>query len=318
MDQPINGEDLKIKIIPKLYAVIDIGTNSTRLLIFKEDKGKLVRVNKSVRYTRMGQDIETTKMLHPDAQKRNTEALEEFMKIARDYDVKEFYVYGTSAMREAENSKDYQKAIKKRLGLDINIISGEEEAQLGFLGVSQSFHGKVLIFDIGGGSTEFILGENDLIDQMISLKMGCVRSTEKYLLTDPPMVSELDALNEQIAMELKQKMKKIIPEDAYELIGIGGTATSLSTIKQKLTIYDSEKIHNSQITREQLQRIVNLLAKKTIAEREEIIGLEAKRADIILAGGLILLNILKITKAETFTVCDYDNLEGSAFKEFII
>lgn len=317
MDQPQNCDQEQIKKVPNTYAVMDVGTNSTRLLVFKDEKGKLVRINKSVRYTRMGQDLDQTKMLNPDAQKRNTEVLEEFMKIASDYDVKAFYLYGTSAMREAGNSRQYQEAVKDRLGLEINIISGEEEARLGFMGVSQSFHGKILIFDIGGGSTEFILGENDRISQMISLKIGCVKASEKYLVTDPPTKSEIEALNKDLIKSLQDQLKNIIPTDNYELIGIGGTATSLATIKQKLAIYDSQKIHNSQITGDELKEIISLLAEKTIAQRQEIIGLEAKRADIILGGALILLNILQVTGDKIFTICDYDNLEGAGYKEFI-
>ncbi len=317
MDQPQNCDQEQIKKVPNTYAVMDVGTNSTRLLVFKDEKGKLVRINKSVRYTRMGQGVDQTKMLNPDAQKRNTEVLEEFMKIASDYDVKAFYLYGTSAMREAGNSRQYQEAVKDRLGLEINIISGEEEARLGFMGVSQSFHGKILIFDIGGGSTEFILGENDRISQMISLKIGCVKASEKYLVTDPPTKSEIEALNKDLIKSLQDQLKNIIPTDNYELIGIGGTATSLATIKQKLAIYDSQKIHNSQITGDELKEIISLLAEKTIAQRQEIIGLEAKRADIILGGALILLNILQVTGDKIFTICDYDNLEGAGYKEFI-
>ena len=315
MDHSIKCDESKI--VPKFYAVMDIGTNSTRLLIFKKEEGKLVRINKSVRYTRMGQGVDKIKMLNPDAQKRNTEVLEEYMKIASDYDVERIYVYGTSAMREAGNSKAYQEVVRNRLGLDIEVISGEEEARLGFMGVSQSFHGKILIFDIGGGSTEFILGKNDEISKMISLNMGCVKVTEKYLLTDPPKSSEMNALNQEITQRLKDELKNIIPKKPYELIGIGGTATSLSTIKQKLEIYDTEKIHNSKITRDELEDIIKNLSEKTLVEREKMIGLESKRADIILGGAMILHNILKLTGEDSFTVCDYDNMEGAGFKEFI-
>lgn len=145
----------------KPCAVMDIGTNSTRMLIFREDQGDLVRINKSVRYTRMGQGVNESKRLHPDAMKRNTEALEEFLKISSDYEVQDFYIFGTSAMRDAGNTAEYQQSVKERLGLDVVVIGGEEEAQLGFMGVSQCFDEKVLVFDIGGGSTEFILGEKE-------------------------------------------------------------------------------------------------------------------------------------------------------------
>lgn len=300
------------------FAVIDIGTNSTRMLIFRNDQDNLVRVNKSVRYTRMGQGVDRTGLLHPDAQKRNLEALEEFKNIAEDYDVKAFYIFGTSAMRDAENTQEFTDQVKEKLGLNIEVISGEEEAELGFIGVSQSFNEKLLIFDIGGGSTEFIFGENNELKKMISINLGCVRATEKYLFSDPPTIQELKRLNEDIYAELMGKVGNFIPQSPYKLIGIGGTATSLSTIKQGLKIYDSEKVHESIVTRDELEAMIEDLSGKTIEERQNIAGLEAKRADIILAGALILLNIFKVTGEESFTVSDYDNLEGAAYRHFVL
>ena len=301
------------------HAVIDIGTNSTRMLIFRNDHENLFRVNKTVRYTRMGQGVNRTGQLHPDAQKRNLEALEEYKNIAaEDYDVKSFYVFGTSAMRDAENTEEFTDQVKERLGLDIEVISGETEAELGFIGVSQSFNEKLLIFDIGGGSTEFIVGEDRQLEKMISINMGCVRATEKYLFSDPPTFQELERLNEDIYAELMKEIKDFIPQRPYRLIGIGGTATSLSTIKQGLKIYDSEKVHGSIITRDELEVMIEELSKKTIAERQHIVGLEAKRADIILAGAFILLNVFKVTGEKSFTVSDYDNLEGAAYRHFVM
>lgn len=299
-------------------AVIDIGTNSTRMLVFRNENGKLIRVNKSVRYTRMGQGVNQTGRLHPDAEKRNLEALEEFKHIAQDYRVQDFYLFGTSAMRDAENTGDYVAAVKEKLGFDIEVISGEDEAELGFVGVSQCFDEKILIFDIGGGSTEFIFGENNEIKKMMSINLGCVRCTEEYLFSDPPTGQELERLNEKIFTEFEKKVKDLLPSKPYKLIGIGGTATSLSTIKQELKTYNSERVHKSTITRDELEAMIVDLSGKTIKERQNIVGLEAKRADIILAGALLLLNIFKITGETIFTVCDYDNLEGAAYRRFVM
>jgi exopolyphosphatase/guanosine-5'-triphosphate,3'-diphosphate pyrophosphatase len=298
-------------------AVIDIGTNSTRMLIFKNKEEKLVRINKSVRYTRMGQDVNQTHVLHPDAQNRNIEALEEYKSIAKDYDVSDFYVFGTSAMRDATNTNAFIKKVKEKTGFDINVISGENEAEFGFLGVSQTFREKILIFDIGGGSTEFVYGDNNQIRKMMSLNLGCVRATETYLFSNPPTFQEVERLNEDIYAELVKKVKDFPISRPYKLIGIGGTATSLATIKQKLKTYDSEKVHNSQISREELEYMIDDLSKRTIEERQSIIGLEAKRADIILAGAIILLNILKVTDEKKFWVSDFDNLEGAGYSHFI-
>jgi exopolyphosphatase/guanosine-5'-triphosphate,3'-diphosphate pyrophosphatase len=310
--------ETKLEKSKENFAVIDIGTNSTRMLIFRNDQGDLIRVNKSVRYTRMGQGVNHTGQLHPDAQKRNFDALEEYKKIAEDYGVKSFYIFGTSAMRDAENTSEFTTHIKEKLGLDIEVISGDTEAELGFIGVSQCFNERILVFDIGGGSTEFIFGEENRLKRRISINLGCVRATEEYLFSDPPTFQELELLNEDIFVQMVKKTEDFIPSKPYKLIGIGGTATSLSTIKQKLKIYDSKKVHESIITQDELDTMIEVLAAKTIQERQIIVGLEAKRADIILAGAVILQNIFKVTGEKSFTVCDYDNLEGAAFRHFMM
>lgn len=303
---------------PKInHAVIDIGTNSTRMLIFREDKnGDLFRVNKSVRYTRMGQDVNKTKMLHPDAIKRNMDALEEYKKIAEDYHVQDFYIFGTSAMRDAENTQAFIRMVKEKLDLDIEVISGEKEAEYGFLGVAQCFNERILIFDIGGGSTELIYGEGQDLKKMRSLNIGCVRSTESFIQNDPPTAEELRALNAQAVDFLKGTLREYEDYKPYKLVGIGGTATTVSTIKQKMQIYDSEAVHQSEITREELNAIAQDLSAKTLEERRAIAGLEAKRADIIIAGVNILNDILYVTGQNHFIVCDYDNLEGAAWSRY--
>lgn len=313
-----SSTDGKQKIKKRHLAVIDIGTNSTRMLIFRNDQGKLVRVNKSVRYTRMGQGVNQTRKLHPDAEKRNSEALEEFKNIAADYDVEGFYLFGTSAMRDAENTAAYLDNVKEKLGFQIEVISGEAEAELGFVGVSQCFDEKILIFDIGGGSTEFIYGEDNEIKRMMSINLGCVRCTEEFIFSDPPTFQELELLNEKIYAEFEKRTQGFLPSKPYRLIGIGGTATTLATIKQELRTYNSEAVHKSTITKDELERMIDNLSGKTIKERQNIVGLEVKRADIILAGAFLLLNIFKITGENSFTVCDYDNLEGAAYRHFVM
>lgn len=304
---------------PKINrAVIDIGTNSTRMLVFREDrKGQLFRVNKSVRYTRMGQGVNQTGKLHPDAIKRNLEALEEFKGIASDYDVAEMRVFGTSALRDAEDSDVFVKLAKENLGIDVEIISGNEEAELGFLGVSQCFNERILIFDIGGGSTELICGEGNDLKKMMSLNIGCVRSTEMYIQNDPPTADELAEMNKAVTQQLKAALSGYEGFKPYTLVGIGGTATTISTIQQKLKIYNSEKVHQSRITKTDLEKILEDLSSKTVEERSAIVGLEAKRADIIIAGASILNAILECSGESGFTVCDFDNLEGAAYRYFL-
>lgn len=299
-------------------AVIDIGTNSTRLLIFKTDaSGKLVRINKSVRSTRMGQDLGKTGRLHPDAMARNMAALKEYIAITGDYHTRSIYVFGTSALRDASNAGEFIARVKNELGLTIDVITGEQEATYGFIGVSQCFDERILIFDIGGGSTELILGENHQLMKLVSLNMGCVRGTEAFIHHDPPLSSELAAVRENAAGLLKKVMPDYLKQKPFRLVGIGGTATTLSTIHQGLVAYDSDKVQKSRIDQVDLREMVQGLAAMPLARRKEVAGLNPKRADIILAGACVLDTILKATGIKTFTICDYDNLEGAAFQKFI-
>ena len=301
------------------YAVIDFGSNSIRMLIFRRGKkGSLFQVNRSLRYTRLGQNVGKSGMICEDAMARNLEAATEFAGIAEDYDVKEIYAYGTSALRDAANAAQFLALIREKTGIDIDILSGVEEAQYGFIGVSQCFKGSVLVFDIGGGSTEMIYGKTEITD-MISLNLGCVRSTEEYFAQDPPTEEEMKALFEQACSQIESALAgfHFNEEEPFKLVGIGGTVTSLATIDQGLMIYDSSKVHNSVITVKELDGIISDLASKNLEERQTIPGLEAKRADIILAGAIIVKAVLKAAGRDFFTVCDYDNMEGAAYTRFL-
>ena len=152
--------------------------------------------------------------------------------------------------------------------------------------------------------------------KMKSLNIGSVRSTEAFIENDPPEAEELNQLNQNAAEALEKALADYEGYKPYKLIGIGGTATTVSTIKQKLKIYDSEQVHQSIVTKAELETIIQNLSSKTIDERRQIVGLEAKRADIIIAGTSILDNILTVTGKDSFVVCDYNNLEGAAYSRF--
>ena len=301
----------------KSYAVIDIGTNSTRMLIYRRHKdGTLLRINKSVKNTRMGQDVNKTRKLHKDAITRNLAALQDYIEMGKEYHVVDYYIFGTSAMRDATNTDTFIKKAKETLNLNVFVVSGTTEAEFGFLGVSQCFKEPLLIFDIGGGSTELIDGYAHKINKMYSMNIGCVRMTEQFIHHDPPLTQELDQLNQFIDQEITnafEAMNLKIPFDHKRLVGIGGTATSVSTIVQQLEGYDSEKVHLSAISKSELEEIFEKLITLPLEKRKTIVGLEEKRADIIIAGICILLKILERTQATEYTVCDYDNLEGAAF-----
>ena len=298
-----------------LQAVIDIGTNSTRLLIYRFDgQGQIRRVDRAVRYTRMGQDVNQTGKLHPEAMQRNTAALTDYKKITAEYGIPDesVFIFATSAMRDAENSPAYIQKVRDELNWQISVIPGEREADLGFKGVSQCFDGDILVFDIGGGSTELILGSDDRIIAKKSINMGCVRSTEKYILNDPPILSELDAVRSEALKNVEAVLSEFPQSDFKTLVGIGGTATTLSAMKQAMTDYDSEKIHQSVLTIEEVRILLDRLRQMPLSERQTVPGLAPQRADVIIAGLCIAEAIMTATGRETYTVCDYDNLEGAA------
>lgn len=300
-------------------AIIDIGSNSIRMLIFRKNKqGNLFQVNKSLRYTNLVHDITTTGYLSEDAINRNLEALEEYQRIANDYDVHHVYVYGTNAMREAKNSSVLVDKIKERFGLDVHIISGETEAEYGFYGVSQMFKGPVMIFDIGGGSTEIVSGDEE-IKNKTSLLLGCVRTSEQFIHDQNNI--NLKELTEtyKYAYDLVSKaLEKFELPEEFNLVGIGGTITTLSSIIQKLPIYDSSKINNSIVTIQEIKNCILDFVSKDLEERKEIIGLSKKRADNIVGGSLITLAILNAAKKKKCSVCDFDNMEGAAYIKFIL
>lgn len=299
-------------------AVIDLGTNSIRMLIFRRNKkGQLLNINRSLQYTKLGQNLTKTGVISEDAITRNLEALEDFQKIAKDYDVKHVYIYGTNAMRDAKNSEELVKLIKDRFGLNVDIISGEKEALYEFTGVSLSFHDQVLIFDIGGGSTELISGDKD-IEGVKSLPLGCVRCSEDFIKDQNNIKeSELKELFDYAYSMIKDTLKDFDLSKEFNVIGTGGTITTLSTINQQLEIYDSSKVHNSYLTFDQIRTILKDLVEASLEDRQKIVGLPSKRIDTIVAGTVVTLAVLKAAKKTRCTISDFDNLEGAAYIKFL-
>ncbi len=300
-------------------AVIELGSNSIRLLIFRRNKqGKLFQVNRTLRYTQLNQDLSKTGVISEAAIKRNLNALGEYQKLCQDYDVHHVYLFGTSAMREAKNAAEVAQVIKNQYGLDVHIISGETEAKYGFYGVSQSFKEPILIFDIGGGSTELISGDNE-IENEASLPLGCVRSSEMFIKDQNHITEkEIQDLSDYSFDLINGSLEKFNLEKNYKLVGIGGTITTISSIIQELPIYDSDKIHKSVVNYEQLRSCLDRFVSTDINGRKNIIGLPEKRVNNIAAGTVIALSTLKAAKRTRCTVCDFDSLEGAAYLKFML
>jgi exopolyphosphatase/guanosine-5'-triphosphate,3'-diphosphate pyrophosphatase len=269
-------------------ASIDIGTNTILLIIAKVEGGKIHPLFEIETVARLGKGVQKDGLLLKGAMDRGLQTLAQYLKRCQEMGVQEIFAVGTSALRDAKNSEDFLNLVKGKLDLSIEVISGEEEAQLSFLAVTEDLQEKeksIFVVDVGGGSTEFILGKGDQIKQWISLPLGSVRFTEEFLRSDPVQEEEWGAMERKIRGHLTT-----IPHspEPLSMVAVGGTATTLASVEQGLDDFIPEKIHHFVLKREALKNQILLYRSKTIEERKKIPGLPMARADVILAGGTIL------------------------------
>ncbi|MGZ3538108.1 MAG: Ppx/GppA phosphatase family protein [Thermodesulfobacteriota bacterium] len=273
---------------PKKVASIDIGTNTILLLIAEVEGGRIHPLREIETVARLGEGLQKNGILLKEAMDRGIQTLAQYLKWSQEMGVQEIFAAGTSALREAKNSEDFLGLAKRKLNLSIEVISGEEEAQLSFLAVAKDLQEReksILVVDIGGGSTEFILGKGFQIVQWVSLPIGSVRFTENFLHSDP--VQEEDW--EKMERKIKEQLANVPhPETTASMVAVGGTATTLASVEQGLKDFVAEKIHHFVLGREALRNQLDLYRSKTIEERKKIPGLAPARADVILAGGAVL------------------------------
>jgi exopolyphosphatase/guanosine-5'-triphosphate,3'-diphosphate pyrophosphatase len=297
-----------------MQAVIDIGTNSTRLLV-ADAEGGIKRVEKLTRITRLGRGVDSERRLSESAVRRNMEVLLEYRDIAQSYGITSLRAIATSAVRDASNRDEFVKAVKEETGINVDIISGREEAELGYLGASSVRPGeKVLVVDIGGGSTELVWGGCGGVEYSISMDIGAVRATERFFGPGPitaDTITEGACCMEEMVREAFKGSGK---GEGYALVGIGGTITTLAAIDQVMAEYDRDRVHGYVLKRDRAGSILKRLMSTDVEGRKLIPGLQSGRADIIPAGALILKTILDVSGSDCITVSESDNLEGSLIK----
>lgn len=292
--------------------VIDIGTNSMRLLVSDFKDNKFMTRKKYVNTTRIGKGVDEFGYLTKDAIDNNVNALIEFKKICDENKCEQVYCIGTSALRDSKNKEEFIKNAKEKTNIDVSVISGEEESYLGFKGVLSGVETSenILVIDIGGGSTEFIVGNSKEILFSKSEDIGALRLTEKFF--DDKFSNEESILNMEnfINNTIKETINIIKNYEIGKVVGIGGTITSVSAINQELEVYSMEKIHNSEIYSNNIENIFDNLKNMTLDDKKKVKGLQEKRADIIVSGVGILNIIMKNIEKDTIVVSEYDNLEG--------
>lgn len=293
---------------------IDIGTNSMRLLIGNYINNKIENRKKYVNTTRIGQGVDKEGYITEEAIERNLKALKEFSDICKNEKCDEVYCMGTSALRDSKNGQEFVRRAKELTGIDVDIICGDEESNLGFMGVLEGTDGNksedILVIDIGGGSTEFIVGNEEGIKFCKSENVGALRMTEKFITTDPISDEEYNSMASFIEETLYDTLNVLKEKKISKLVGIGGAITSLSAMNQQLEVYSMEKVHNSIVCKKDLERILQNLKKMTLNDKKTMKGLQPKRADIITAGVKILHIIMEKLEFEEIMISEYDNLEG--------
>jgi len=273
---------------PERVASIDIGTNTILLLIAEVNKGVLKPLLEKETIVRLGEGVQQNGVLLEGAMERGMQTLTQYLKESHEMGVERIFAAGTSALREAKNAGDFLKRAGQELNLEIEVITGEEEAQLSFLAVARDLRNPeklILVVDVGGGSTEFVLGKGNQIDDWVSLPVGSVRFTEQFLLSDP--VRQEEWVN--MKSEINKGLGKVPPlHQPFTMVAVGGTATALASVALRLEHFVYEKIHHFVLGRKALKGQLELYRSKTLEERRKIPGLFPARADVILAGGAIL------------------------------
>lgn len=288
------------------YAVVDLGTNSARLMIATVKNSNVTSQYKTLRAIRIGEGMTEHRSITQAAMERTAYTINEYLELSQECEA--FYCFATSAVRDAINKADFLSYIKANCGVDVDIISGEDEAVLGFAGSVGSQGG---IFDIGGGSTEVMTGSLSNIKFKTSFNIGAVRLLQMF-----PTVDHADPKAYEKVHELAAKTFSNVPaSDDFTYVGIGGTATALAAIDLELSEYSADLVQDHVITLQRAEELCNMLKSMTKEQRKNIIGLQENRADVIVIGAIITLEFLKATNSSSFVISDKDNQEGYLLKK---
>jgi exopolyphosphatase/guanosine-5'-triphosphate,3'-diphosphate pyrophosphatase len=306
------------KTCPSPVGVIDAGTNTIRLLIGCVIDGKVIRIASDRAVTRLGNNLKKTGTLDPENSEKSITSINKFKEECETYNASKIVAVGTSALREAQNSDEFLSEVKRRSGIDIQIISGEKEAELTLKGISGSFEetGRLsypaFIIDVGGGSAEWIFQRSRSVFNADSIPIGAVKLHEAFIKHDPPMPEELRDMQNYISKAFLDSLDSslVAHRSSLSFIATGGTAATIASIALRMDKYDGDKVHMRRIALSSLKKIYESLIKLPIKERAEIKGLEPERADIVVPGILILLVVMEIINAGVLTVSDYGLLEG--------
>ena len=286
---------------------VDLGTNSTRLLVADVEEGRVAEVVRRLAITRLGEGVDESHELLPAAIGRVHAVLDEYAREAAALEAEHVLAVATSAVRDAANGAAFLHGLGDRYGWETRLPDGEEEAETTFRGVTsdRALEADTLLVDIGGGSTELVVGGPDGVSSAVSLQAGCVRLTERFLTSDPPTAGELEAAAAQV--------RSLLPPLAVEsAVGVAGTITTVAAIDLGLAEYDPIRIHGHRIAREAVDGVLTDLAALPLAARELVPGLEPARAPVIVGGLVVLREVMARYGLDRIEVSERDILYGTA------
>ncbi|MFJ9023736.1 exopolyphosphatase [Streptomyces sp. NPDC102259] len=306
-------------------AAVDCGTNSIRLLVADADPetGELVDLDRRMTIVRLGQGVDRTGRLAPEALERTFAACREYAAAIKEYGAQRLRFVATSASRDAENRDEFVRGVLDILGVEPEVITGDQEAEFSFNGATKELKGRAdlakpfLVVDIGGGSTEFVVGD-DRVRAARSVDVGCVRMTERHLVvdgkvTDPPTAGQIAAMRADIEAALDLAERTVPLREAHTLVGLAGSVTTVAAIALGLDAYDSTKIHHARIGVDRVRSISGDLLEATHAQRAAYPAMHPGRVDVIAAGALVLLAIMERIGAQEVVVSEHDILDGIAW-----
>ena len=296
-------------------AAIDCGTNSIRLLIADVDGNNFREVVRDMEIVRLGQGVDETGQFHPDAIARTLAAVDKFAAEIAKRGVEKIRFCATSATRDATNRHLFVDGVRERLGIELEVISGDEEAALSFAGAIKDLdpsNGPFLVVDIGGGSTEFVFGTST-VEAARSVNIGCVRMTERHFASDPATAEQIELARTDIQAAIAQAAAVVPITKAKTLVAVAGTATTVAAAALDLPEYDRYAIHLSRISAQQTHDAATMFATSTREQRLALGYMHPGRVDVIAAGSLVLSEIMKATGASEFVASESDILDGMAF-----
>jgi exopolyphosphatase/guanosine-5'-triphosphate,3'-diphosphate pyrophosphatase len=300
---------------PMRVAAIDCGTNSIRLLIADIDGNNFREVVRDMEIVRLGQGVDETGQFHPDAIARTLAAVDKFAAEIAKRGVEKIRFCATSATRDATNRHLFVDGVRERLGIELEVISGDEEAALSFAGAIKDLdpsNGPFLVVDIGGGSTEFVFGTST-VEAARSVNIGCVRMTERHFASDPASSEQIESARNDIQAAIAQAAAVVPITKAKTLVAVAGTATTVAAAALVLPEYDRYAIHLSRISAQQTHDAATMFAISTREQRLALGYMHPGRVDVIAAGSLVLSEVIKATGATEFVASESDILDGMAF-----